>query len=64
MRVLGIIDSKPSTAAVLEEGRILAAVAEERLCRKKMATGMPREAIAEVLRSRSRGRAGSTVTSH
>ena len=50
MRVLGIIDSKPSTAAVLEEGRVLAAVAEERLCRKKMATGMPRQAIAEVLR--------------
>jgi carbamoyltransferase len=50
MRVLGIIDSKPSTAAVLEEGKVLAAVAEERLCRKKMATGMPREAIAEVLR--------------
>jgi len=48
--VLGIIDSKPSTAAIVDEGRILAAVAEERLCRKKMATGMPRQAIAEVLR--------------
>jgi len=48
--VLGIIDSKPSTVAIVDEGRILAAVAEERLCRKKMATGMPRQAIAEVLR--------------
>jgi carbamoyltransferase len=48
--VLGIIDSKPSTAALLEDGRIVAAVAEERLCRKKMATGVPRQAIDEVLR--------------
>jgi carbamoyltransferase len=48
--VLGIIDSKPSTAAILEDGRIVAAVAEERLCRKKMATGVPRQAIDEVLR--------------
>jgi carbamoyltransferase len=50
MRVLGIIDSKPSTAAILEDGKILAAVAEERLCRMKMATGMPRRAVEEVLR--------------
>jgi carbamoyltransferase len=49
MRVLGIIDSKPSTVAVLDGGRILSAVAEERLCRKKMATGMPRQAIDEAL---------------
>ncbi len=50
MRVLGIIDSKPSTAAIVEDGRILAAVAEERLCRLKMATGMPHRAIDEVMR--------------
>lgn len=50
MLVLGIIDSKPSTVALLDDDRILAAVAEERLCRQKMATGMPRQAIAEVLR--------------
>lgn len=50
MLVLGIIDSKPSTAAVLDDDRILSAVSEERLCRKKMATGMPRQAIAEALR--------------
>jgi carbamoyltransferase len=48
--VLGLIDSKPSAAAVLHEDRILAAVAEERLCRKKMATGFPRQAISEALR--------------
>ena len=50
MIVLGLIDSKPSTAAVVENGRILSAVAEERLCRKKMATGFPRQAIPEALR--------------
>lgn len=50
MLVLGIIDSKPSTAAVLDDDHILSAVSEERLCRKKMATGMPRQAIAEALR--------------
>ncbi len=45
MIVLGIIDSKPSTAAVLADGKILSAVSEERLCRMKMATGTPRQAI-------------------
>jgi len=49
MIVLGIIDSKPSAAAVLCDGRVLAAVAEERLCRMKQASGMPRAAIAEVM---------------
>jgi carbamoyltransferase len=49
MLVLGIIDSKPSTVAVLDGRNILAAVAEERLCRKKMATGMPRQAIERAL---------------
>jgi predicted NodU family carbamoyl transferase len=42
MIVLGIIDSKPSSAAILKDGRILSAIAEERLCRMKMASGMPR----------------------
>jgi carbamoyltransferase len=50
MLVLGLIDSKPSSAAILSDGQILAAVAEERLCRKKMATGVPLAAIEEVLR--------------
>lgn len=49
MIVLGLIDSKPSTAAVVEDGRILAAIAEERLCRMKLASGVPRQAIAEAL---------------
>jgi carbamoyltransferase len=47
--VLGIIDSKPSTAALLDGDRIIAAIAEERLCRKKLATGVPRLAIDRVI---------------
>jgi carbamoyltransferase len=47
--VLGLIDSKPSTAAVLENGRIRSAIAEERLCRQKLASGVPRAAITEAL---------------
>lgn len=49
MIVLGLIDSKPSTAAILIDGRIVSAISEERLCRMKMANGMPREAISMVL---------------
>jgi carbamoyltransferase len=47
--VLGIIDSKPSSAAILKDGQILSAIAEERLCRMKMASGMPRQAIKQVM---------------
>jgi carbamoyltransferase len=49
MIVLGIIDSKPSSAAILNDGQILSAIAEERLCRMKMASGMPRQAIYQVM---------------
>ena len=49
MIVLGIIDSKPSSAAILRDGQILSAIAEERLCRMKMASGMPRQAIQQVM---------------
>ena len=49
MIVLGIIDSKPSSAAILKDGQILSAIAEERLCRMKMASGMPRQAIKQVM---------------
>lgn len=49
MIVLGIIDSKPSSAAILKDGKILSAIAEERLCRMKMASGMPRQAIKQVM---------------
>ncbi|HRQ37284.1 MAG TPA: carbamoyltransferase C-terminal domain-containing protein [Chloroflexota bacterium] len=49
MIVLGLIDSKPSAAAVLQDGRVLAAIAEERLCRMKLASGLPRAAIMQAL---------------
>jgi carbamoyltransferase len=49
MIVLGLIDSKPSSAAILCDGQIIAAIAEERLCRMKMAGGIPRAAIAQVM---------------
>jgi carbamoyltransferase len=49
MIVLGIIDSKPSAAAIVQDGRILSAVAEERLCRMKLASGTPRESITMVM---------------
>ncbi|MBW2541931.1 MAG: carbamoyltransferase [Deltaproteobacteria bacterium] len=50
MLTLGLIDSKPSSVALVDDGRIVAAVAEERLCRMKMAGGMPVAAMDEVLR--------------
>ena len=49
MIFLGLIDSKPSAAALMIDNEIVAAVAEERLCRMKLASGMPRKAIATVL---------------
>lgn len=49
MIVLGIVDSKPSAAAILVDGQIVAAIAEERLCRMKLAYGLPRAAIAAVM---------------
>ncbi|HEX6964899.1 MAG TPA: carbamoyltransferase C-terminal domain-containing protein [Gemmatimonadaceae bacterium] len=50
MRVLGLTAEGDSGAAIVEDGRILAAVNEERLARKKMVMGVPRGAIAEVCR--------------
>jgi carbamoyltransferase len=50
MNVLGITDGITCGAAAIQDGRILAAVNEERLVRKKMAYGFPSEAIREVLR--------------
>jgi carbamoyltransferase len=50
MRVLGIGAEGDSGAAVVEGGRILAALNEERLCRLKLVEGFPRGAIHEVLR--------------
>src|SRR5687768_4859698 len=49
MVILGLIDSKPSAAAIVVDGQLVSAIAEERLCRMKMARGMPRAAISQVM---------------
>jgi carbamoyltransferase len=50
MNILGISDHFTSGAAVIIDGRVVTAVNEERLARKKMVMGFPRKSIAEVLR--------------
>ena len=49
VRVLGIGTEEDSGAAIVEDGRIVAAVNEERLCRMKLAMGFPHASIREVL---------------
>jgi carbamoyltransferase len=50
MLALGITDGITGGAAVVHDGRVLAAVNEERLSRLKMAYGFPHLSIPEVLR--------------
>ena len=50
MRILGVSDHMISGAAIVENGKVTAAVNEERLIRKKYVMGFPRLSIAEVLR--------------
>lgn len=50
MRVIGISDSHNSTAALYEDGRLVSAVAEERLTRVKNWMGFPEQSIKECLR--------------
>jgi carbamoyltransferase len=50
MRVLGLGTEGDAGAAVVENGRILAAINEERLSRLKMVMGFPRASIGEALR--------------
>ncbi len=49
MKILGITDMQTSGAAILDGIKILSAVNEERLVRKKMARGFPRASIGKVL---------------
>ena len=51
MRILGITDGVMAGAALVIDGRLVAAVSEERLCRLKMARGFPRQSIETVLRT-------------
>ncbi len=50
MKVLGLGTEGDSGAAIIEDGRIIAAINEERLARLKLVTGFPRASIREVLR--------------
>jgi carbamoyltransferase len=50
MIVLGICDSMTSGAAIIDNGKVIAAVSEERLTRQKMAMGFPLNSISEVLK--------------
>ena len=50
MKILGIQDGHSASAAVVEDGRILAAVQEERLTRVKNQVGFPALSISEALR--------------
>jgi carbamoyltransferase len=49
MKILGISDHIISGTAILEDGRVTAAVNEERLVRRKMVMGFPRQSIQNVL---------------
>ena len=50
MRLLGLGTQGDAGAAVVEDGRLIAAVNEERLSRIKLAEGFPRASIREVFR--------------
>ena len=50
MIILGISDSHEAHACLLKDGRLLAAVAEERLSRLKTDCGYPKKAIEAVIK--------------
>jgi carbamoyltransferase len=50
MVILGIHDSIDSGAAIIQDGKVLAAMGEERSSRQKLAYGFPRSAIATVMK--------------
>jgi len=49
MKILGIGDHIDSGASLVEDGRLVAAVNDERLVREKMVFGVPREGIRKIL---------------
>jgi carbamoyltransferase len=49
MRILGVHDSHNATAALLDDGKLVAVVQEERLTREKNQYGIPRLAIQNIL---------------
>jgi carbamoyltransferase len=49
MKILGISDGMTGGTALIEDGKIIYAVHEERLIRAKMATGFPKQSISKIL---------------
>ncbi len=49
MRILGIGDHVSCGSALVEDGRLVAAITDERLVREKMVFGVPRESIKAIL---------------
>ena len=49
MRILGIQDGHSASAALVEDGEVVAAVQEERLTREKNTGGFPEHALRDVL---------------
>ena len=49
MLVLGLGDYTDCGSALLDDGRVVAAINDERLVRKPSVLGIPRESIREVL---------------
>ena len=54
MLTLGIHDGHTATACLLEDGKILSCISEERISRKKEHSGFPKEAILECMRLSNR----------
>ena len=49
MRVLGIGDHVSCGSALVEDGKLISAITDERLVREKMVFGVPRESIKAIL---------------
>ena len=53
MRILGIADHINCGSALVEDGKLVAAINDERLVRSKMVFGIPRESIKAIMQSES-----------
>ena len=49
MRILGIGDHVSCGSALVEDGKVVAAITDERLVREKMVFGVPRESVKKIL---------------
>ena len=53
MYILGINDTHDASACLIKDGKLLVAIAEERLTRKKNISNLPEKAIAQILKSQN-----------